>query len=739
MDTRASDASEAPQDASSVSSTQSVFDNVAASPSITKTLSSSISVSSLPSSTTFSPYPTESSLASQSIRASSTPSIVPRLSPEVSPILDDVGGQENQPNNTLLQQPIILTLGETITISDFSNGSLLNRTGNDASNDQFSEVLFILSVDNSTEEEGAVVARQESLNVSQSVIKVRACVERRNEKREPMPILFLHAFRSSTLAETDLMASRGFMGPFPRNETHSCTMGATIDVPSDTLSSVYLVLSRRVFLESAIVEVSAVQTLNDVAESPLLWNRDLLSIPEKFNVSVHTVEKAKVFVISSWPNLHHIELDSARVDDSGFQHIYGSNSRFPYSVCDDSGTQLVASIVGQHLGVGPKLTTMVPIPVRDCDTPYGLDSILSALSFVKTNAEVSASSDLFVIFDDRLQESGLLNDSTLQKEFEVLANAGVVILVPGRSCISSQPSFVAVGTFGRVVNNRTNSSADEEYVIRSSQCSSMFDVFGPGDFSTVASLGGPESYENSIWGSNVAAGGVLSVLMLMSLDQNRKVNITEAKALLKGSTKTIPLIGNVTNGEFSGNGPALPLLGSGTSLADLRKSLAELSSSNPEENEFIRFLSNLPTGAIIGICLAVGFLLILIIIGGTLAFRRRRRYNEQGEEEAESAPGDDIENVGVEETRVPDERIDRAWKRPPTILDIQSPVPIRPPSARRDTDKSRPVHSQPIRVPVVQRLLSLNRGKESPITKGDKASWFATPKSENPEHPTFNR
>eukprot|EP00178_Gracilaria_changii_P024400 TRINITY_DN734_c0_g2_i1.p2 TRINITY_DN734_c0_g2~~TRINITY_DN734_c0_g2_i1.p2 ORF type:complete len:913 (+),score=101.33 TRINITY_DN734_c0_g2_i1:2321-5059(+) len=718
-------ASRPPQRTFSASPSDSVDIRPSTSSSSTPSASVSLSVSNLPITPAPTLQPRESGPGlSQTMRPSEKPSVLP----EASHSTDDTGKIDNQSEH--------ITIGETITVSDSSRGPLLNRTGERDNDAQFSEVLIILTMNNTRSGIMPTNVRQDTLNVSQSVAVVTACLESLVGNEESIPLLSLHAFDRPTLKETDVIASRGFRSSFQLNDTYACPMGLILEIPNDTLNSVYLVLSRRLPSGSVVVEISATQATTLVATSPLLWNRDLLSIPEKENIGLDTAEKAKVFVISSWPNLKHIELKDMQVDNAGLQHIYGSTSRFPNPICDDSGTQVMASIVGKQLGIGPRQATTIPIPVRDCETPYSVSGILSALSLVNSSVDNSPSSKWFIVFDDLLQESGFLNNSSLLQELKALANAGVITIVPGKVCHDVQPSYISVGAFGRRLRDDTNSSSVEEYVIRSSECANKFDVFGPGDFSTSTSIAGPESYENLSWGSNVAAGGMLGVFLLMCLDQNLNITVSEAKTVLKGLTKTNPIFGDLSTSIFNGSGPALPLLGAATSLSDLRKSIQELAVSNSTGGDFVVSKSSkLPVGAIIGICSVLFIVVILISAGLFVAWSRRTSDNDNGEPTLD----EDIESAGIADHQGSQIQNDRALRRPPTITDIQSPIPIRPSSHMRDADKSRPPQPQPVRVPVVQRLLSLNRAKESPITKGDKASWFATPRSENHGNNTFNR
>ncbi|KAI0563981.1 hypothetical protein FGB62_32g133 [Gracilaria domingensis] len=443
VDANAPIASKAPQWTSSFSPHLLTVE-ASASPSFSRTATPLISVSTLPSPSAFPSKEAEGSAApSQSMRPSEIPSETSRVLPEVSPNIETGDETKNQTEH--------LAIGESVVVSMFSHGPLLNRIGYPVNDTQFSDVLIILSMNNSRHDEMPIIARQESLNISESVVTVKACANELIKNEESKPTVSLHAFERSTLGEADLIVSRGFQSSFQYNETHTCLMGLTLEIPSSTFGTVYLVLSQRLSPAMAVVEMSAVKSSNSIGTAPLVWNRDLLSIPEKANVSLDAAEKAKVFVISSWPNVHHVELRDMRVDSSGLRHMYGSTSRFPNPICDESGTQLVTSIVGKHLGIGPNEIAAIPVPVQNCEDSYSLDVILSALAFVSKTVEVSSSLNAFVVFDDRLQESGFLSDSRLQKELEGLASAGVLTFIPRKVCHEVEPSYIAVELLAAVL------------------------------------------------------------------------------------------------------------------------------------------------------------------------------------------------------------------------------------------------------------------------------------------------
>lgn len=585
-----------------------------------------------------------------------------------------------------------------------------------------------------------------ALNVSSSIVTAKACIMQREQ--DPS-VLSLYAFRRESLLGDDLIASRGAKGSAMDDQDRDCFRSVQLDIPVSYADVIFLVLSRNKRFGVANVMLSASRSTNADALAPMLWNRELLSLPEKENNTLSSADKSKIFVVSSWPNMEHVELSGATIDTSGLQHIYGSPSRFPRSICDDLGTQLVASIVGSHIGTGPKSTVVVPIPVRDCERSYSRSVILSALRFIRTTVDVpsrakgnvSSVPNMFVLFDEYLQETGLVNDVVMLKELELLAELGVVNVVPGKTCNVKRPSYVAVRAFGRRIGDSMQRvEVSDKYVIDSSQCLDLFDVFGPGDYSTSVSTAGPESYRTIMQGCNVAAGGFVGVLLLLSSGLKVPLNVTRVKDMLDEMGEVSPLIGNISLNEFQGIARELPLLGAGSSLSDLRKSFAKRSSDSSEESTgLLRALSKLSTAAIVGISVAIGVVLVVFMLA-CLCLHRRRRKCSTGEEE-ESVYEVDIETASLTHgsTIVKRDKNRNTQDEAVRESEVASPIPLRKRNESHDKDTS-VAQAQPPRMPVVQRLLSMNRSKESPITRGDKASWFATPKApDDAANTTFRR
>lgn len=684
---------------------------------------------------------------SPSTKPSAPPLVNPTAIPEATPIpsgqSDATNSTENQTSNSSDSQDTLppinlqrkLGVDENLTISIGTQGQLIKRGSSEVSNSRYSEELIVLSMKSNRILERTEVAGRNSLNVSSSIVTINACIMQREQ--DPS-LLSLYAFRRQTFLGDDLIASRGAMGSAMDDEDQDCFRSVRLDIPDSYPDVIYLVLSRNKRFGAVNVRLSTSRSTNAEAVSPMLWNRDLLSLPEKDNNTLNLAEKSKIFVISSWPNLEHVELLGATIDTSGLQQIYGSPSRLPRSICDDLGTQLVTSVVGSRIGIGPRSTVIVPIPVRDCERSYSRSVILSALRFVRTTVDVSARAkddssshpNTFVLFDEYLQETGLVNDVVLLKELELLSNLGVVNVVPGKTCNVKRPSYVAVRAFGRRVSDNTQRvELSDKYVIDSSQCLDLFDVFGPGDYSTSVYTAGPESYRTIMQGCNVAAGGIVSVFLFLSSSLNVPLNITKVKDILDEMGEISPLIGNISLNEFQGIARELPLLGAGSSLSDLRKSFTKRSSESSKESiGFFRTISKLSTAVIVGISLTIGVVLLLLILAYLYLRRRKRKSNT--DEEEESVYEVDIETASLTHDSTTAKQDTNRNKKDSAAREseVASPIPLRKRNENHDKDTS-VAQPQPIRMPVVQRLLSMNRSKESPITRGDKASWFATPKA----------